>query len=325
MIDINDDGEIDGILVADSGFVVNRDGFSFSNYGSNLSSGGHCYGMAVFAQLYYKKQLPLIMDSKTAGGETSYAYNLNNTYFEKYSNLYDYKLQTNDLKYAFGFELFNEETPSDFRTLNEDLLAITDKYKIEIENAGIYDIVQSESGLSKELQLERWGVNYKTAENIYLNEDKMQTSNMDNDDIQMFNAIYTGFIKQFVTAHYSSGTNFTLWLRNFIGTEEIDYIGPQGFINILETRLKDKDAPVIYSSYNGGLHAINAISLIQDIDNPNYYYIGVYDNNHPGEKRYVNIKCNKDKCVTEANDYYTQSNQPIRITPSLEYDLEFYQ
>lgn len=38
-----------------------------------------------------------------------------------------------------------------------------------------------------------------------------------------------------------------------------------------------------YKEYSGGLHAINAISLVQDIDNPNLYYIGVYDNNYPGE------------------------------------------
>lgn len=54
LVDIDGDSEADGILIADSGFIVNRDGFSFGNYGTNLSSGGHCYGMATFAQLYYK-------------------------------------------------------------------------------------------------------------------------------------------------------------------------------------------------------------------------------------------------------------------------------
>lgn len=140
----------------------------------------------------------------------------------------------------------------------------------------------------------------------------------------MFNAIWTGFIRQDTTMHYSSGLNFVLWLRNVIGTETTDYTGAQGFINILKSRLNDRDAPVISSSYSGGLHAINAISLVQDIENPNYYYIGVYDNNYPGEKRYVDIKCNKYTCSTVANDYYTESGQPIRITPSLEYDLAYY-
>lgn len=325
LVDIDGDSEADGILIADSGFIVNRDGFSFSNYGTNLSSGGHCYGMATFAQLYYKKQLPLTVGSITAGDQKSYAYDLSNTYFKNYNNLYDYKLQTNALKYSFGYDIFGETQPADLRTLDGTKLTFTEKYKKEIGDSGIYDMQEQETGLSKEKQLERWGVNYKTADNLYLNEDKMQTSKvMKKDDTQMFNAIWTGFIRQNATTHYSSGSNFVLWLRNVIGTESTDYTGAQGFINILKSRLNDKDAPVISSSYSGGLHAINAISLVQDIENPNYYYIGVYDNNYPGEKRYVDIKCNKDICSTVANDYYTESGQPIRITPSLEYDLAYY-
>lgn len=325
LVDINGDNEADGILMADSGFIVNRDGFSFSNYGTNLSRGGHCYGMATFAQLYYKKALPLNVGAKTAEKDTSYAYNLSNTYFKNYANLYNYKLKTNSLKYTFGFDIFGEEQPADFRGINGTILTVTDKYKKEIVNSGIYDIVEEKTGLSKEKQLEKWGVTYKTSENLYINEDSMQTSKiMDNDDKQMLNAIYTGFIRQNVTTYYSSSSNFVLWLRNVIGTEVTDYKGAVGFINILKARLNDKDAPVISSSFSGGLHAINAISLVQDIDNPNYYYIGVYDNNYPGEKRYVDVECNKKTCVTKANDYYTDSGEPIRITPSLEYDLEYY-
>ncbi len=325
LVDIDDDKEVDGILIADSGFIVNRDGFSFSNYGTNLSPGGHCYGMATFAQLYYKKQLPMKVDSKTVDEDTSYAYDLTNTFFNKNNNLYDYKLQTNVLKYRFGFDIFNEEIPSDLRTLDGTKLVFSENYRKEIIDSGIYDLVEEKSGLSKEAQIKKWGVNYKTAENILLNEDRMQKSYvMKNSDKQMFNAIYTGFIRQNTTVHYSSGSNFVLWLRNVVGSETTTYPGPQGFINILKTRLNDKDAPVISSSYSGGLHAINAISLVQDIENPNYYYIGVYDNNYPGEKRYVDIKCTKDTCATVANKYYSSTGEPIRITPSLEYDLEYY-
>lgn len=325
LVDIDEDGETDGILMADSGFIVNRDGFSFSNYGTNLSPNGHCYGMATFAQLYYKKQLPLTVDSITAGDQKSYAYDLTNTYFKNYNNLYDYKLQTNALKYTFGYDVFGETQPVDLRTLDGTKLIFTEKYKKEIVDSGIYDIQEHKTVLSKEEQLERWGLNYKTADDITLNEDNMQTSSvMKKDDTQMFNAIWAGFIRQNTAIHYSSGSNFVLWLRNVLGTELIDYTGSQGFINILKSRLNDKDAPVISSSFSGGLHAINAISLVQDIENPNYYYIGVYDNNYPGEKRYVDVKCNKDTCVTVANDYYTTTGEPIRVTPSIEYDLEYY-
>lgn len=68
----------------------------------------------------------------------------------------------------------------------------------------------------------------------------------------------------------------------------------------------------------------DATQLVQDIDNPNLYYIGVYDNNYPGEKRYVNLECKKDTCVTKANNYYSRSNQPVRISASLEYDLSYF-
>lgn len=325
LVDVDGDNEADGILMADSGFIVNRDGFSFRNYGTNLASGGHCYGMATFAQLYYKKVLPLNVSAKTVDKQTSYAYNLTNTYFKNYSNLYDYKLKTNALKYNFGFDIFGEEQPADFRSLNGTTLIINDKYKKEINDSGIYDIVEVKTSLDSKTQLERWGVNYTTAENFYMNEDRMQTSSIvSNDDLQMFNAIYTSFIRQDATTHYSSSSNFILWLRNVFGTESTDYTGAAGFINILKSRLNDKDAPVISSTFSGGLHAINAISLVQDIDNPNLYYIGVYDNNYPGEKRYVNLECNKDTCVTKANSYYTSSGEPVRITPSLEYDLAYY-
>lgn len=325
LVDLNGDSEVDGILSADSGFVVNRDGFSFPNYGTNLSGGGHCYGMATFAELYYKKVLPLKMDTITLKNVQSYPYDLNGTYFENYSNLYDYKLQTNLLKYTFGHDYFGEETPSDLRTLSDTRLLFNEVYKNEIEAGNMYDIIEAETSLSPEQQLAHWGVNYESAESLQLNEDKMQeSSTISNDDLQLFNAIYAGFIRQHDTVEYSSGMDIILWLRNALGTEEISYNGRAGFINILTTRLNNKEAPVISSSYTGGFHAINAISLIQSTSNPNEYSIGVYDNNYPGEKRYVKIVCNDTVCLTEANEYYSNSGQPIRITPSLEYDLAYY-
>lgn len=325
LVDLNGDSEVDGILSADSGFVVNRDGFSFPNYGTNLSGGGHCYGMATFAELYYKKVLPLKMDTITLKNVQSYPYDLNGTYFENYSNLYDYKLQTNLLKYTFGHDYFGEETPSDLRTLSDTRLLFNEVYKNEIEAGNMYDITETETSLSPEQQLAHWGVNYESAESLQLNEDKMQeSSTISNDDLQLFNAIYAGFIRQHDTVEYSSGMDIILWLRNALGTEEISYNGRAGFINILTTRLNNKEAPVISSSYTGGFHAINAISLVQSTSNPNEYSIGVYDNNYPGEKRYVKIVCNDTVCLTEANEYYSNSGQPIRITPSLEYDLAYY-
>ena len=34
------------------------------------------------------------------------------------------------------------------------------------------------------------------------------------------------------------------------------------------------------------------------------YHVGVYDNNYPGEKRYLDIRCTENDCVTIPNKYY---------------------
>ncbi len=323
-IDVDNDNKEDGLLLLDSGFLVTRDGFSFPNYTSNLT-GGHCYGMATFAQLYFKKMLPLSLAQKTVEENTSYAYNLSSSDLRKNINLYDYKLQSNALKYSFGYELFQEEMPADFRGLEDDILTIQSKYKNEIEKTNLYDIVTTKTSLSEKEQKKKWGVTYKEAENILLNEDKMQTSaSIEKEDKELLNAIYASFMKQFTTEFYSSSSDFILFLRNKLGREDVAYKGKAGFLNILEQRLLDHDAPVIISDFDGGLHAINAIRLVQDSNDANIYHIGVYDNNYPGEKRYVTMECNQTVCVTKANSYYSGSGQPIRMSASLEDDLSYY-
>ena len=192
-------------------------------------------------------------------------------------------------------------------------------------DSDLYDIEKSKSTLSDEEKKKKWGEVYTYVETSLLNEDKMQTNlNIENSDKNLFNAIYFSFVKQKYDVTYSSAMNSILWIRDKIGSEKIEGNSEAAFINILKTRLNDQDPVVISSLFEGGLHAINAISLVQDKENPNYYYIGVYDNNYPGEKRYVDLECTKDKCVTRANSYYSGNNQPIRLTTSLEYDLNYY-
>ena len=333
LVDTNSDGTVDGTIIANSGFVVNKDGFSFPNYGTNLAN-GHCYGMATIAELYYTKKLPLASDSKTVEQTTgifstsnvsSYAYNLNNTTLSKFSNLYDYKLKTNVLKNTFGFETFGEEMPKDYMLLSDKILTYNKKYKDEIISSGMYDISTNKSSLDSATQLERWGVNYNEAESVVLNEDKMQSSKvMENSDKQLLNAIFAAYISQHSVEHYSSASNFTLWLRNVVGTEDTEKVNSATFIDLLKNRLDSGDVPVISSTYDNGLHAVNAISLAQDNEDSNHYYIGVYDNNYPGEKRYVDIQCTNKTCVTKANSYYTNSDEPIRITASIDNDLSFF-
>lgn len=86
-----------------------------------------------------------------------------------------------------------------------------------------------------------------------------------------------------------------------------------------------REAPVILAYFSGGLHAMNAINLIQDAKDSNHYYIGVYDSNYPGEKRYLELQCSKYSCTTKANDYYNQSGEVIRMSVSQAEDLKHFE
>ena len=56
--DTTDDGEDDTVILADSGFGVKRDGFSFSNFANTQVEHGYGYGMVLYAKLFYEKNLP---------------------------------------------------------------------------------------------------------------------------------------------------------------------------------------------------------------------------------------------------------------------------
>ena len=190
---------------------------------------------------------------------------------------------------------------------------------------GYVSIVKSNR--SKKDKIKYFGFNFEYIEKVQFNEDKMQNSTVVNSDKQILNAIYTAFIKQFATTEYSSATNWLLWIGKILKVDDTSQLNSSAFIELLKNRLESGDVPVISANFSGGItsfHSINAISLIQDSKDANHYYIGVYDNNYPGEKRYVDIQCNKNSCVTVANDFYENSNQPIKISLSLESDLEFF-
>ena len=83
-------------------------------------------------------------------------------------------------------------------------------------------------------------------------------------------------------------------------------------------------APVILAYFSGGLHAMNAINLIQDAKGSNHYYVGVYDSNYPGEKRYLELECSKYSCTTRSNSYYGESGEVIRMSISQAEDLKHF-
>ena len=327
LADVDGDGKMDGYVMADSGFVVARDGFSFRNYSSDLMADGHCYGMATFAELYYSKKMPLRFDKITTAGLTSFSYNLNWSYFKDYQNLYDYKLRTKALKYVpqFGAKYFDETEPANKYTMNGDALVYSDDVKAEIDKTGLYEYYESKTKKKADTQIQKYGFSYSSMQKARLNETKMQSSaTMDDIDRSLMNAIFANQIQQTTVKMYSSGSAVGID-KSIAQTASKQMTNSNDFMHLMATRMRKHEAPVLLAYFSGGLHAMNAINLIQDAKDSNHYYVGVYDSNYPGEKRYLELKCSKYSCTTRANSYYGESDEVVRISLSLEEDLKPFQ
>ena len=262
-IDTDDDSKVDGMIQANSGFLVNRDGFSFRNFTSNKSSDGHCYGMALFAMLYYKDQLPLSLDSKDNSkfylsqlkkvDLSSNGYNLNDTYFAKKNKLYDFKITDPGLMILLG------DQPSDYRDrVENDTWMIKDEYYNEMSKIGVTFSI-------KDFQSTKFSKYQSASLNI---DNDTFNKNTKKDDSQLLNAIWRLFILQ---------TNAK--------TTKFAYDRDKAYDELV-TSLTNGNPQILIINGN---HAINAIKLIQDNDDSNKFKIEVYDNNYPGKPRYITM------------------------------------
>ena len=268
LVDTDNDNKTDGMIQADSGFLVNRDGFSFANFISNKSEEGHCYGMATFAMLYYKNELPLKLSAKDNSRFNlgmlgvwqlaSNGYDFTNTYFAKHNKLYDYKITDEILSILLG------EVPSDYRDrIENNTWMIKKDYYDKMALRGV-------TFRLKEVKGEKDFTKYQSA---LLNIDNESfNNNVKKDESELLNAIWRLFILQVD----DKGTNFSS--------------NPDKAFDELNTNLSN-GSPIVIAV--DGNHAINAIKLIQDTQDSNKFKIEVYDNNYPGETRYIEVNRSK--------------------------------
>lgn len=328
----DDEMDFKGILMADSGFRPEIDGFSFSNFSTNENP-GHCYGMATFAELYYRRSLPLtgktvspaFIGNKFDGG----MYDLRNTYFQTGGPLNNYVFQTPALDIMIDAPLSDH---TEYLEVENDILVYKEPYRSQIVNSNLCISTPYNTTRDADYQIKNYGNTYSTCEHfifsyVLANKDEAL---IDSTDLNLLNAIYIYFNKQNIDSTVSSASNLILSLRHILGKETLEYVyrGDE-FIKLLKYRLSNGDPVTISSGFdmndagNPMLHAVNAYALYKDVNNSNLYHIAVYDNNYPDKTRYVDVKCSGQGCVTSANAYYNGSDEPIRITSSEEYDDEF--
>ena len=216
-------------------------------------------------------------------------YDLYNTYFENYNNLFDYKPEN----YGVKFYLYR---PMDFRNrIENNTWMINERYYDYMKDIGITFSIEEEKKSSAYF-------NKYQIPMIHIDSEKLETS-VPKDDSQILSAIYRLFILQIDD-------------DRFMFSSKPD----KSFEKMKEDLLMGN--PIITSV--AGNHAVNAIKLIQDIHNANKFKIEVYDNNFPGETRYIEVTRSKFSkvqlnYVAWANEYeytfkYDANNDGVKET-----------
>lgn len=282
LVDTNSDNKTDSMIEADSGFIVTRDGFSFSNFRSDKSYDGNCNGMSVFAMLKYENKLPLALAERDNSKFTlaamkvvdmkAAAYDLNNTYFATDKNLFDFKFSNKALA------LYFETKPADFyEGIKDKTLYIKKEY---------YDLFES---IGATFSIKKYTGNISGVEKfqeVLLNvNDKLLGTNISKDDREIINAIWRLFILQTNQISYS-----------FMSKPDESY-------NYLINKLNN-GTPITISTGN---HSINALRWISDSTNGNKFKLEVYDNNKPGASKYIEV--NRTKYSKWQLDYTAWVNE----------------
>lgn len=268
--DSDNDNQADSLIYVDSGFTPTVNGFRFQNFGSTRTQ-GHCYGMAAFSMLYYTGQLPAKMEDTYTeiygyGGDI-YGYDLRFSHFTQGKSLYSYPITSPKLHHF----LYN-------RGVMSNQLEGNGVWRID---PGVYDEID-------EICVFEYPDAYPNSNGIKYVENPI--FNYDKDIIN--NYIYGSTDKQLMKALMRLHiTQIDDTLVDFCTTPD------KAFLELC-TNLKNKQ-PSILTVMNGA-HAVNAISILQDSTDKNYFLIQVYDNNYPQEIRYLYMR--RTPCFSETVD-----------------------
>lgn len=318
--DTSGDGVPDEFDIADSGFDVNVDAFSFHNmYLDGCEDAplqeGLCSGISTFSELYYMGKMPAtVSDMNTSDYDDHRLRGFSK--FLDYVGLYD----ADDIRYetspGFGPEIWKLcgfETDGNYVMKNKDLFSFTtsdiqeyeklrqlsDNDTFEIRDGKIEikkDVVASikspilMTGKSKS-EIEFDGVTGKMPVITYALKDFDSLSDDNKKTYSMLYILYRLWYAQF------DSSNFETYTLN----DDFDNV-----VNMINT------GNPLYVSIPS--HAINAISLSESLHNLDTYYLRTYDNNFPGEERIYYIK----RKIVDGECCYTYFNPVGEPT-----DIEF--
>jgi Mg-chelatase subunit ChlD len=264
LLDMNDDKKDDSTLLADSGFVIAKDSFSFANFILKQNASGVTYGMTLFAKLYYEKNLPTnlsdmsvkVSNKKESQEETIKAigYNINSSINMKNTDLIDYKFK--------DISFLNEDS----KLLRQNkivkgVLGIKTDTKTIVKSFGFLTYNQKYNVENKV---------FKNYENYYLDlESEGYIKKLNKSDREIINSLNRLDILKYRDEEYS-----------FKDKSDASYK------KMLENLKEDK--PVLLKLNDN--YTVLATRIVFDNENPNKQKIEVFDSNYKSKVRYIDLE-----------------------------------
>ena len=290
--DLDGDGTNDHILIADSGFDIEKNAWGFRNYlfrpaYEDEIHGGQCAGMAAVAQIWYKyHHIPGHgdrVDSYRASGVIkndylqSDGYDISGTDIMSDSSMdlrdiYIFK----DLDYALSQDAGSvyQRDPKDSShimysdEINEMIKKHPDLIEIRTENIG---------------EAETWGYDnkkYTAYDTIVYNLRNVDRGSLSDEDKHAYD------ILQMINWYYSIQGKEEYFTETDISDDSLEKdVREKNFSSVVEKI--NNGTPMLVS---GCGHVVNAVRIYRSIDDPYKYDLVVYDNNSPDRERLLTIE-----------------------------------
>lgn len=280
LYDTNNDDLDDAIVIANSGFLVGRDGFSFSNFSNTQVEHGYGYGMVLYAKLLYDNKLPNKLGAKkvtTADGTVIETPTVSSTSLElKGTTLRTYIPESISILANF---------PDNFwaNTTNKGALAISQTIKSELQTLGFttyaVDYNNPNAGFKKYESI-RFDIK------PFLGEEDPDTE-LKNEDVKMLKLLsrldVTKYRDEKFYFYDNNDTAFSQLSKTLSSGEPV------------MIRINDD-------------YTVLAVKLLADSKNMNKYKIEVYDPNYSGIAKYIEVDRYKFSDIEEnskiASDEY---------------------
>lgn len=292
-------------LIADSGFDVKRDGFSFKNFGSKDSEGGNCYGFSEISKEIFLNTLKTSDTEKKTNSSymlgndykiPGYSLSENNKKRLKKGNIYSIKLNS---KYNEAFN-FDSSKLNDYRYVKDEVSYINSKYKGQYSSLGFEPYFKE---FKKAQTLNINGKNekikkYETQGYIDLAGAK-NVSKEYKDDYELLQLINIGYRKQY--------SNLVGTFVNSIehNNKDINYKYYKN-LNKLIDEVKTGSPAMISIRCSIGGHSVIG-NKVYKVNGKETYIVGIYDSIQPGVegKAYFERQTSYEK--NTKNPYYSFS------------------